>query len=56
MMITFNTKKNQNVNQLDVDLTFYKGELKEEVHLFKPKRFVKFGKENIVCKLKKTLY
>jgi len=44
------------IHQLDVKSAFLNGDLKEEVYLMQPERFVKKGKEHLVCRLKKALY
>ena len=44
------------IHQLYVKSAFLNGELKEEVYLVQPKRFVWKGQENLVCKLKKAIY
>ena len=42
--------------QLDVKKTFLHGDLKEEIYMEQPDGFKERGKENLVCKLKKSLY
>ena len=42
--------------QMDVKSTFLNGDLKEEVYVEQPPRFVIPGSEGKVCKLKKALY
>ena len=44
------------VEQLDVKTTFLHGDLEEEIYMQQPEGFVKKGKENLVCRLKKSLY
>jgi len=43
-------------NQLDVKTVFLQGDLEEEIYMSQPTGFKTEGKENIVCKLKKSLY
>jgi hypothetical protein len=42
--------------QLDVKTAFLHGELEEVIYMDQPKGFVVPGKENLVCRLKKSLY
>ena len=42
--------------QMDVTTAFLNGELKEEVYMKQPEGYAIKGKENLVCKLKKSIY
>jgi len=44
------------VDQLDVNTTFLHGDLDEDIYMSQTKGFKTAGKENMVCKLKKSLY
>ena len=44
------------LEQLDVKTTFLHGDLDEEIYMAQPHGFEVKGKENLVCRLKKTLY
>ena len=44
------------IHQMDVVTAFLNGHLKEEIFMEQPPGYVKAGKENLVCKLKKSLY
>ena len=44
------------LHQLDVTTAFLNGTLDEEVFMKQPEGFVVNGKENLVCKLKKSIY
>ena len=48
--------KNLHMEQLDVKITFLHGDLEEEIFMAQPKGFEVQGKENLVCKLHKSLY
>lgn len=47
---------NLEVEQMDVKTAFLHGDLEEEIYMEQPEGFVKKGKEDYVCKLKKSLY
>lgn len=52
MCATFNL----HLEQLDVKIAFLHGELEEEICMLQPKGFDEQGKENLVCRLTKSLY
>jgi len=39
-----------------VKISFLHGELEEEIYMLQPKGFAENGKENLVCRLNKSLY
>ena len=47
---------NLELEQLDVKTAFLHGDIEEEIFLEQPESFKVKGKENMVCKLKKSLY
>jgi hypothetical protein len=44
------------IEQMDVKTTFIHGDLKEEIYMKQPEGFVVNGKQELVCKLKRSLY
>ena len=44
------------LHQLDITTAFLNGTLEEEVFMAQPEGFVVEGQENLVCKLKRSLY
>ena len=44
------------IEQLDVKTTFLHGDLEEEIYMRQPEGFVCKGKEDLVCRLRKSLY
>ena len=44
------------LHQMDVKIAFLNGSLEEEVYMAQPQGFIKEGKENMVCMLKKSIY
>jgi hypothetical protein len=48
--------KDLEVHQMDVKTSFLSGNILKEIHMQQPKSSVINGKENMVCKLQKSLY
>jgi hypothetical protein len=44
------------LEQIDVKIVFLYGELEEEIYMDQPEGFIVLGKEDLVCKLKRSLY
>ena len=44
------------LHQMDVSTAFLHGELSEEVYMRQPEGFVESGQENLVCRLKRSIY
>ena len=48
--------ENLHLEQLDVKMAFLHGDLKENIYMIQPKGFIVQEQENLVCKLRKSLY
>ena len=44
------------LEQLDVKTTFLHGDFEEEIYMHQPQGYEVKGKDNLVCRLKKSLY
>ena len=55
MVLSIAASMDLEVEQLDVKMAFLHGDLEEDIYMQQPKGFVKKGKENLVCWLKKSL-
>ncbi|KAH9687283.1 hypothetical protein KPL70_014708 [Citrus sinensis] len=47
---------NLELHQMDVKTAFLNGSLSKDVYMVQPEDFIEFGKENMVCKLKRSIY
>ena len=48
--------EDSHLEQLDVKTAFLHGDLEEEIYMQQPQGYEVKGKENLVCRLKKSLY
>ena len=48
--------ENLHLKQLDVKTAFLHGDLEEDIYMIQPEGFIVQGQENLVCKLRKSLY
>ena len=55
-ILSIETTEDFHLEQLDVKTTFIHGDWDEEIYMAQPQGFEVKGKENFVCKLKKSLY
>ena len=55
-LIAFAAEKRLQVHQMDVVSAFLNGELTEEIYMKQPLGYVQTGKEELVCKLRKSIY
>lgn len=44
------------LHQMDVKTAFLNGDLQEDIYMVQPSGFIESEKENMVCKLKKSIY
>ena len=56
MVLSITASMDLDVEQLDIKTTFLHGDLEVKIYMQQPEGFVKKGKENLVCQLKKSLY
>ena len=55
-MLALVTHYDLELHQMDVNTTFLNGDLEEEVYMDQSKGFVSTRRENLVCKLKRSIY
>ena len=55
-LIGLPVKNGQHLHQLDIGTAFLNGELKETIYIKQSEELIIPGKENLVCKLKKSIY
>ena len=56
LLLALVTQMNMELVQLDVKTVFLHGDLEEEIYMTQPEGFKVVGKEDMVCKLKISLY
>jgi hypothetical protein len=56
IVVSLAAKFGWEIHQIDVKSVFLHGDLLEEIYMLQPPGFIKDCQENIVCKLKKSLY
>ena len=55
-LLAFAVEMGMQIHQMDVVTAFLNGDLKEEIYMQQPSGYTQPGKEELVCKLKKSLY
>ena len=50
------THFNLELHQMDIKMTLLNGKLEEEVYMAQPEGFILENDNNLVCKLKKSMY
>lgn len=56
MVLSIIAMKDLHLDQLDVKTTFLHGDLKEDIYMQRPQGYKVEGNEEMVCKLKRSLY
>ncbi|KAL9262057.1 Retrovirus-related Pol polyprotein from transposon TNT 1-94-like protein [Drosera capensis] len=56
LVLSIVTAKDLHLEQLDVKTSFLHGDLDEDIYMVQPEGYQIVGKENLVCKLTKSLY
>ncbi|CAL2237091.1 unnamed protein product [Prunus armeniaca] len=56
LLLAMATQHDMEIEQMDVKTAFLHGDLEETIFMAQPEGFVEYGKENLVCPLKKSLY
>ena len=56
LLLAMSVQQGMKLHHVDVNTAFLNGTLEEEVYIQQPKGFVKEREQNLVCKLKKSLY
>ncbi|CAL2238507.1 unnamed protein product [Prunus armeniaca] len=56
LLLAMATQHDMEIEQMDVKTAFLHGDLEETIFMAQPEGFVEYGKENLVCQLKKSLY
>ena len=56
ILLALVTQYELKLDQLDVKIAFLHGDLEEKIYMSQPTGFKTAGEENMVCKLKKSLY
>ena len=55
-LLSYGFSRNMIIHQMDVVTAFLNGKLAEHIYMTQPEGFVTPGSENLVCKLKRSLY
>ena len=56
ILLSIATYLDYEIWQMDVKTAFFNGNLEEDIYMQQPKEFVASGKDNLVCKLQKSIY
>ncbi|KAI5338280.1 hypothetical protein L3X38_017551 [Prunus dulcis] len=56
LLLAMATQHDMEIEQMDVKIVFLHGDLEETIFMAQPEGFVEYGKENLLCQLRKSLY
>ena len=56
LLLSIAAQYDMEIEQMDVKTAFLHGDLEEDIYMSQPEGFVETGKENLVCRLRKSLY
>ena len=56
LLLAMAAQHDMEIEQMDVKTSFLHGDLEEMIFMAQPEGFVEYGKENLVCQLKKSMY
>jgi hypothetical protein len=56
LLLTFAVQRDMLIHQMDAVTAFLNGKLDEEIYMEQPDGYIKPGQEQLVCKLKRSLY
>ena len=55
-LLSYGVNRDMKIHQMDVVTAFLNGNLDEEIYMHQPEGFVQKGQENLVCRLRKSIY
>ncbi|PRQ16639.1 putative RNA-directed DNA polymerase [Rosa chinensis] len=56
LLLSIAAQYDMEIEQMDVKTAFLHGDLEEDIYMSQPEGFVETGKEDLVCRLRKSLY
>lgn len=56
VLIAYAVQNNMIIHQMDVVTAFLNGKLEDDIYMEQPEGYIVAGKEQLVCKLKRSLY
>ncbi len=55
-IIAIATQEDIELHQMDMDITFLNGNIKEDIYMDQPASYIESSRPNMVCKLQRSLY